>query len=464
MTSRAREGLTARQLTGDPDGEAQVQHHDVTRRLRRRPAPEPREPARRGRRWRCTSGRSRRRPSGRRTAWREANQDSTTIARPRGTPTSAPRSWGATCSAPCAGRGATSDWRGWWGDDPPFHTPVFVLTHHPREPLELEGGTTFTFVTDGIEAALERALEAADGRDVAIGGGADTGAAVPARAADRRARDARRPGPARQRARACSTTSTAAPPATSASASCQLARGRPLHVRAQRPIGLTATSQPLQRAAASCRPFRRQARGRDHFVRRVADPELRRRAAPSVASQDSNAPITWFDVTRLPLRRRRRSRSALVVGQRCAAEQAGEASEQPLHVRGIRERDVDLDHHALPARSALRSTRRPITLVPSSILLDRLGRDAAAAQPEEAEADGQRGRRPVTTRRTSGLRLARPDGHASRRPESRPPGAGRSDVQAMGTHATGGRGEVSSLGLHTGLRMLPSSLLLLVET
>jgi len=63
-------------------------------------------------------------------------------------------------------------WEGWWGDEPPFHHPVFVLTHHPREPLEKEGGTTFHFVTDGIEAALARATEAAAGEDVAIGGGA----------------------------------------------------------------------------------------------------------------------------------------------------------------------------------------------------------------------------------------------------------------------------------------------------
>jgi dihydrofolate reductase len=61
----------------------------------------------------------------------------------------------------------------WWGDDPPFHHPVFVLTHHPREPVTKEGGTTFTFVTDGIESALEQALAAAGGKDVAIGGGAD---------------------------------------------------------------------------------------------------------------------------------------------------------------------------------------------------------------------------------------------------------------------------------------------------
>ena len=63
-------------------------------------------------------------------------------------------------------------WRGWWGEEPPYHHPVFVLTHHPREPLVLEG-TTFTFVTDGIESALEQAREAAAGRDVAVGGGAE---------------------------------------------------------------------------------------------------------------------------------------------------------------------------------------------------------------------------------------------------------------------------------------------------
>jgi dihydrofolate reductase len=64
-------------------------------------------------------------------------------------------------------------WEGWWGDEPPFRTPVFVLTHHEREPLEKQGGTTFTFVTDGIESALEQAKAAADGKDVALGGGAD---------------------------------------------------------------------------------------------------------------------------------------------------------------------------------------------------------------------------------------------------------------------------------------------------
>ena len=64
--------------------------------------------------------------------------------------------------------------RGWWGDEPPFHVPVFVLTHHAREPLEMEGGTTFTFVTDGIEAAAEQARAAAAGdRSVHVAGGAD---------------------------------------------------------------------------------------------------------------------------------------------------------------------------------------------------------------------------------------------------------------------------------------------------
>jgi dihydrofolate reductase len=68
---------------------------------------------------------------------------------------------------------ARKPWNGWWGDNPPFHHQVFVLTHHAREPLELEGGTTFTFVTRGIEAALEQASQAASGKDVALAGGAN---------------------------------------------------------------------------------------------------------------------------------------------------------------------------------------------------------------------------------------------------------------------------------------------------
>jgi dihydrofolate reductase len=73
------------------------------------------------------------------------------------------------------GRGAWDlDWKGWWGDEPPYHAPVFVLTHHPREPLVMQGGTTFTFVTDGIESALAQARAASGAADVAIAGGAAT--------------------------------------------------------------------------------------------------------------------------------------------------------------------------------------------------------------------------------------------------------------------------------------------------
>jgi dihydrofolate reductase len=64
-------------------------------------------------------------------------------------------------------------WKGWWGDSPPFHHPVFVLTHHAREPLPMRGGTTFSFVTDSIESALNHARRAANGKDVALGGGAN---------------------------------------------------------------------------------------------------------------------------------------------------------------------------------------------------------------------------------------------------------------------------------------------------
>jgi dihydrofolate reductase len=72
------------------------------------------------------------------------------------------------------GRGPWGDqpWDGWWGDDPPFHTPVFIVTHHPRGPVAMQGGTTFSFVTEGIESALAQAVEAAGGKDVSLGGGA----------------------------------------------------------------------------------------------------------------------------------------------------------------------------------------------------------------------------------------------------------------------------------------------------
>jgi len=68
----------------------------------------------------------------------------------------------------------SGDWRGWWGEDPPYHGPVFVLTSHARESIEMSGGTTFYFVTDGFHAAMERAQDAADDRDIRIAGGAST--------------------------------------------------------------------------------------------------------------------------------------------------------------------------------------------------------------------------------------------------------------------------------------------------
>jgi len=81
---------------------------------------------------------------------------------------------GRNMFGPIRGPWTDDQWKGWWGDIPPYHTPVFVLTHHARPPIEMEGGTTFHFVTDGIHAALQRAKEAAGTRDVRIGGGPAT--------------------------------------------------------------------------------------------------------------------------------------------------------------------------------------------------------------------------------------------------------------------------------------------------
>lgn len=113
-------------------------------------------------------------------AWREAhgyeggeaNEESELVAK-------GVSSTGATVMGRKMFSGGSGPWEsdpramGWWGDEPPFHTSVFVLTHHAREPEEMEGGTTFFFVTDGIEAAVERAREAAGDRDVAVAGGAN---------------------------------------------------------------------------------------------------------------------------------------------------------------------------------------------------------------------------------------------------------------------------------------------------
>jgi dihydrofolate reductase len=81
---------------------------------------------------------------------------------------------GRNMFGPVRGSWPDDSWKGWWGDNPPYHGPVFVLTHHARAPIAMEGGTTFHFVTDGIEAALKRANEAAGVRDIRLGGGVAT--------------------------------------------------------------------------------------------------------------------------------------------------------------------------------------------------------------------------------------------------------------------------------------------------
>ena len=81
---------------------------------------------------------------------------------------------GRNMFGPVRGPWPDESWKGWWGDEPSYHSPVFVLTHHARKPLEMKGGTTFQFVTDGIQSALEQAREAAGGKDVRIGGGVAT--------------------------------------------------------------------------------------------------------------------------------------------------------------------------------------------------------------------------------------------------------------------------------------------------
>ena len=81
---------------------------------------------------------------------------------------------GRNMFGPVRGPWSDDSWKGWWGKNPPYHVPVFVLTHHARAPITMEGGTTFHFVTDGIHAALNRAKEAAQGKDVRLGGGVAT--------------------------------------------------------------------------------------------------------------------------------------------------------------------------------------------------------------------------------------------------------------------------------------------------
>jgi len=81
---------------------------------------------------------------------------------------------GRNMFGPVRGQWSDDSWKGWWGDNPPYHAPTFILTHHPRDPIVMEGGTTFHFVTDGIESALDQARAAAGSSDVKIGGGVST--------------------------------------------------------------------------------------------------------------------------------------------------------------------------------------------------------------------------------------------------------------------------------------------------
>lgn len=81
---------------------------------------------------------------------------------------------GRNMFGPIRGEWPDEHWKGWWGDNPPYHVPVFVLSHHPRASITMAGGTTFHFVTDGIQAALKRAKESSDGQDVRLGGGVAT--------------------------------------------------------------------------------------------------------------------------------------------------------------------------------------------------------------------------------------------------------------------------------------------------
>jgi dihydrofolate reductase len=112
-------------------------------------------------------------------AWREAHEkqggemnESTRVIEERGENVGAAVMGRNMFGPPSGGDWGDGEWKGWWGDDPPYHYDVFVLTHHPREPLEMEGGTTFYFVTDGIERALELARESAGDKDVLLWGGA----------------------------------------------------------------------------------------------------------------------------------------------------------------------------------------------------------------------------------------------------------------------------------------------------
>ena len=113
------------------------------------------------------------------TSSAEARQASTTRIAEKGFDNLGAWILGRNMFGPVRGPWPDDSWKGWWGDEPPYHVPVFVLTHHARAPIEMKGGTTFHFVTDGIESALAQAKAAAGARDVRLGGGVATIRAIP---------------------------------------------------------------------------------------------------------------------------------------------------------------------------------------------------------------------------------------------------------------------------------------------
>jgi probable HAF family extracellular repeat protein len=154
------------------DEQAQVSHLDLGRWIRRRPEPERGEPARRGwgalHDWVVSLA-----------AWRQAHDmqggevNASTPIVEENLENVGAGVMGRNMFGPVGGGDwGDGQWKGWWGDDPPFHHDVFILTNHLREPVEMAGGTTYHFVTDGIESALEQAREAAGGKDVMLLGGA----------------------------------------------------------------------------------------------------------------------------------------------------------------------------------------------------------------------------------------------------------------------------------------------------
>ena len=125
---------------------------------------------------------------------------------------------GRNMFGPIRGSWDDDEWKGWWGENPPYHHPVFVLTHHPRPPITMQGGTTFNFVDDGIEAALERALDAAEGKDGGSAAACPPSSSISAPAWSTRCTCRSCPCSSEE-ASDSSTTSTAAPRATTTSSS-----------------------------------------------------------------------------------------------------------------------------------------------------------------------------------------------------------------------------------------------------